>query len=47
MNLTFGPVFMAAHRISDTYIEMRARGEKPIQEARFCGALIGLVFSVL
>lgn len=29
MNLTFGPVFMAAHRISDTYIEMRARGEKP------------------
>ena len=24
MNLTFGPVFMAAHRISDTYIDMRA-----------------------
>lgn len=29
MNLTFGPVFMAAHRISDTYIDMRAAGDKP------------------
>jgi len=29
MNLTFGPVFMAAHRMSDTYIDMRAAGEKP------------------
>ena len=29
MNLTFGPVFMAAHRISDTYIDMRAAGQKP------------------
>ena len=28
MNLTFGPVFMAAHRISDTYIDMRAAGNK-------------------
>ncbi len=27
MNLTFAPVFMAAHRISDTYIDMRASGE--------------------
>ena len=26
MNLTFGPVFMAAHRISDTWIEARAAG---------------------
>lgn len=25
MNLTFGPVFMAVHRISDTYIDMRAK----------------------
>lgn len=29
MNLTFGPVFMAVHRISDTYIEMRAKGLRP------------------
>jgi hypothetical protein len=29
MNLTFGPVFMAAHRISDTFIDMRAAGDKP------------------
>lgn len=29
MNLSFGPVFMAAHRISDTYIDMRAAGQKP------------------
>lgn len=29
MNLTFGPVFMAAHRISDTYIDMRAARQKP------------------
>ena len=28
MNLTFGPVFMAAHRISDTFIDMRAAGYK-------------------
>ncbi|MBI9048757.1 MAG: hypothetical protein JEZ00_05045 [Anaerolineaceae bacterium] len=28
MNLTFGPVFMAAHRISDAYIDMRAGGMK-------------------
>ena len=27
MNLTFGPVFMAAHRISDTWIEARAAGQ--------------------
>lgn len=27
MNLTFGPMFMAAHRISDTYIDMRAEGK--------------------
>lgn len=29
MNLTFGPVFMAAHRMSDTYIDMRDAGDKP------------------
>ena len=29
MNLTFGPVFMAAHRISDTYLDLRAQGGKP------------------
>ncbi len=29
MNLTFGPAFMAAHRISDTYIDLRVEGLKP------------------
>lgn len=29
MNLTFGIVFMAMHRISDTYIEMRVNRKKP------------------
>ena len=29
MNLTFGIVFMAMHRISDTYIEMRFNQMKP------------------
>mgnify|MGYP006290540969 CR=1 FL=1 len=29
MNLTFGIVFMAMHRISDTYIEMRVNHKKP------------------
>ncbi|RCX09937.1 Mpv17/PMP22 family protein [Anaerobacterium chartisolvens] len=28
INLTFGPMFMAAHRISDTYIDLRAEGQK-------------------
>ena len=28
MNLTFSPVFMAAHRVSDTYIDMRYTGQK-------------------
>ena len=28
MNLSFSPVFMAAHRISDTYIDMRFTGQK-------------------
>ncbi len=27
-NLAFGPLFMAAHRVSDTYIDLRAEGEK-------------------
>ncbi len=33
MNLTFGPVFMAAHRITDTWIDSRVsaqKGEKPL-----------------
>jgi hypothetical protein len=29
MNVTFAPVFMAAHRISDTYIDLRAGGTRP------------------
>ena len=29
MNLTFGIVFMAGHRLSDTYIEMRFKQKKP------------------
>lgn len=33
MNLTFGPVFMAAHRISDAWIEARCtRGKVPFDE---------------
>jgi len=29
MNLTFAPMFMAAHRISDTYIDLRTLGQRP------------------
>ena len=29
MYLTFGIVFMAMHRVSDTYIDLRMNGEKP------------------
>ncbi|MDF2571555.1 MAG: hypothetical protein K0R55_3159 [Sporomusa sp.] len=29
MNLTFAPVFMAAHRMTDTYIDLRAEGQAP------------------
>ena len=29
MNLTFAPVFMAAHRMTDTLIDLRAAGERP------------------
>ena len=29
MNLTFGPMFMAAHRASDTYIDLRTQGVHP------------------
>ena len=29
MNLTFAPAFMAAHRMTDTWIEMRVAGQKP------------------
>jgi hypothetical protein len=32
MNLTFGIVFMAMHRMSDTYIEMRYNHKKPSQK---------------
>jgi hypothetical protein len=32
MNLTFAPVFMAAHRMSDTYIDLRADGVRPSLE---------------
>lgn len=28
LNFTFGPMFMAAHRVSDTYIDMRVEGNK-------------------
>ena len=28
MNLTFAPVFMATHRISDTYIDLKSEGSK-------------------
>lgn len=34
MNLTFGPVFMAAHRLSDTWLDLRAaRGQVFVKEA--------------
>jgi|WetSurSiteA1Bulk_404760.scaffolds.fasta_scaffold04100_2 hypothetical protein len=29
LNLTFGPVFMAVHRISDTWIDRYAEGQRP------------------
>ena len=29
MNLTFAPAFMAVHRMTDTYIDMRADGQSP------------------
>jgi hypothetical protein len=29
MNLTFAPVFMASHRISDTYLDLYYSGQKP------------------
>lgn len=29
MNASFGPAFMAVHRITDTYIDMRAEGSRP------------------
>jgi len=29
MNLTFAPVFMASHRISDTYLDMYYSGQRP------------------
>lgn len=29
MNLTFAPVFMASHRVSDTFLEMKCSGQNP------------------
>ncbi len=29
LNLTYGPAFMAAHRISDTWIDLHVEGKKP------------------
>jgi hypothetical protein len=34
MNLTFGPTFMAVHKCSDTYLALRAEGEKKITVAK-------------
>jgi hypothetical protein len=33
MNLTFGPTFMALHKCSDTYLDMRATGKRHISLA--------------
>lgn len=32
MNFTFAPVMMSAHRISDTYIELRSKGKVSVRE---------------
>ncbi len=49
MNLTFGPVFMAAHRISDAWIEDRSKGGRrafgdvvaAVDWKRFLGFVVG------
>ncbi len=33
MNLTFGPTFMATHKCSDTYLALKAKGDKKISLA--------------
>ncbi len=33
MNLTFGPTFMAVHKCSDTYLALRAKGDKKVSLA--------------
>jgi len=38
LNLTFGPAFMAVHRISDTWIDLRAEGKRTT-----LGGVIGLI----
>jgi hypothetical protein len=38
LNLTFGPAFMAVHRISDTWIDQRAEGQRPT-----LGGVVGLI----
>ncbi len=48
MNTTFGPTFMAVHKISDTFLELRAKGEgaglstvmKTVDWSRFAGFTI-------
>ncbi len=54
MNLTFGPVFMAAHRITDVYIDKRYSGEKEpvakiisgIDWGRFIKEIVGVTIPV-
>ena len=54
MNLTFGPVFMAAHRITDVYIDKRFSGEKVtfaevipgIDWGRFIKEIVGVTIPV-
>jgi len=52
MNLTFGIVFMAGHRMSDTYIEMRFNHKKPslkelIQAVDWEGFMAFVVFKTI
>lgn len=54
MNLTFGPVFMAAHRLSDTWLDLRAaRGKVSVKETLaavdwpgFWGFVVGKTISL-
>ncbi len=54
MNFTFGPVFMAAHRITDVYIDKRFSGEKAtyadvipqIDWGRFIKEIVGVTIPV-
>lgn len=52
MNLTFGIVFMALHRLSDTYIELRINEQKPslnelIQTIQWDGFISFVVFKTI